>query len=335
MRFSQGLLRSCWLTFTSLFPGSDGEAKRQANGAVPISPSSNSTTHPTLPSDLYFTIAQDFAAFDFRTRQSTLLSLARVNREWSAVAVAELFKQPKHLDTVERQTQFAFALFLDPSVTRHITSLALRWEPESRNSKLIQLIVSRCDALRDLTLHRGKESEETVDPISQADIDALSSILVQVSRLQSLRLTYYGQAPKGIAHSLSAEDTSISLYADDFDGEPSEVRLVFPRSLTDQFRLLHTTALDGPTDWYWPVLSHCLGSTLRSLSLSRYTFSLSTGDLDRISAACPPLEHFAVGSPCLTHAEPPSSSNLSEATSSICHSHTSSTKRNSWTGKSR
>ena len=255
----------------------------------------------SLPAEIYSSIARQCADFDGLDRDRTLLSLAQVNREWSRAATDELYAIPRRLYSFSRQLLFAFGLYLNPSAARAVSTLELAWvggKGGCLSSKLLQMILSRCGSLKNLTIERGHVIRRSREPITQADIDALDAMLSPLSQLEEFKIKCFGYSPDEDArYSLSTEDTSIQLHQ---DPRPKD-QLQFPRSLTDRVRSLRSIALDGrPMDWIWPVFMRCIGPGLRSLSTGAF---LEAGDVDQFAAACTELERFEQGNTSVTHAE--------------------------------
>ncbi|PLB51412.1 hypothetical protein P170DRAFT_487206 [Aspergillus steynii IBT 23096] len=224
---------------------------------------------PGLLPELWLTILDHVLDWDPVSRHTTLLSLCLSSPGLRSLAQPVLWKNPRDLDTIQRQLRFRYAVALRPDIAATVKKLSLLWNLYGVNNDLIVSILRGCSGVKSLSLQRvSRDLPVSDDWFSHHDAEAFCQMCESLPRLRSLCFRS--------GTDLGWCDT----------GEEIERRCATTFASLDHLTLEGREWLTGPS------LKHI--SRLTSISIDTDGHH---GALEQIAKRCPQLQEVSIPSP--------------------------------------
>ncbi|KAH0579380.1 hypothetical protein H2248_003517 [Termitomyces sp. 'cryptogamus'] len=172
-----------------------------------------------------------------------------------------LWRHPRDLNTVEQQIRFAFGTAISgasgDTLGLYVKRLRIRIVKGGWNARLVEKIAALVPGVVDLTLQWG-DSEDGVEPVTPMSVASLHKILSSLPNIKHLYLSKFAYTP-------------------DIEGNlqiPADAYIPFMKLESLQLYDFH---------WYWPPISHGLGSALKVFDIG-YGTAISGDQIVELSS---------------------------------------------------
>lgn len=243
-----------------------------------------------MPIELLRQIISHLYAFDFPTRQATLLALSSSCRVLLLVAQPYLYTRPRDLASLQRQQRFRSTLAAKPHLARHIESLQLLWLPSGDKSDLLIEIVRDCVNPKHLLIHRRGNGDETNPPqITKKRATDLATLVATCPCLTSfIYKTLVGWAGPG---QLEGDEEVVNGSVRDQSFTKNLKYALFVSTT----RKLSELALYEQSEWVARALLPNVSAKLERLDLGQdVNLSFDKNILNNLSRQCPSLQTLNV-----------------------------------------